>query len=492
MKIAAYCRVSTDKAEQIDSLRHQKEFFQEYARRNGHQLVALYADEGISGVSLRRREAFLRLMQDAEEGKFQIVAVKDVSRFARNTVDFLQSIRRLKSLGVNTLFLTANMDSLGESEFVLTLFSALAQEESANLSKRVKFGKKLNAKKGRVPSSIFGYDRLDNFHLAVNPREAETVQEIYRLYIEEGLGCRAISSQLNHQGKKTRSGSSWTPRGVRRVLENSIYCGDYVNNKSETQDYLTGRRISIPDSQRFHHYRPEWAVISPETYQKAQQISAARRTQYNAKEPNTRYSGKHLFSTLIRCAQCGGSFCRKRYTYANTRIYWKCTANDQRTAAVCRNTVKLEEPDLLTVLREYFSALIPDKSVFLESVITEASQRLRRQKDSKGEDPERTRKRLEFKRERCQEMYINGVITMAELQKKTAAITAGLEALEHRQQKMLPDAQTQRIQYRQEIERFINLEAIVNTDIRRLVERILVHEDGRVEIYLKDLRTLSN
>ena len=167
MKIAAYCRVSTDKDEQIDSLVHQKEFFDEYARKNGHELVRLYADEGISGTSLKKRDEFMRLIRDAKIGRFEMVVVKDVSRLARNTVDFLQSIRTLKSFGVNTLFLTANMDSLGESEFVLTLFGAMAQEESANLSKRVKFGKKVNAKKGRVPQRIFGYDRVDNFTLAI-------------------------------------------------------------------------------------------------------------------------------------------------------------------------------------------------------------------------------------------------------------------------------------------------------------------------------------
>ena len=165
MKIAAYCRVSTEKEEQIDSLEHQKEFFEEYARKNGHELIRLYADEGISGTSLKKRDEFVRLMRDAKMNLFDMVVVKDVSRLARNTVDFLQSIRTLKGLGVNTLFLTANMDSLGESEFVLTMFGAMAQEESANLSKRVKFGKKINAKKGRVPQRIFGYNRIDNFTL---------------------------------------------------------------------------------------------------------------------------------------------------------------------------------------------------------------------------------------------------------------------------------------------------------------------------------------
>lgn len=155
MKIAAYCRVSTDKADQLNSLEAQKEFFSEYTQRTGDVLVKLYADEGISGTKIKNRKEFLRMMADAEKGMFDMVVVKDISRFARNTVDLLQNVRKLKALGIETQFLTANMTSMGNSEFVLTIFGALAQEESANTSKRVKFGKKLNAEKGRVPNIVY-------------------------------------------------------------------------------------------------------------------------------------------------------------------------------------------------------------------------------------------------------------------------------------------------------------------------------------------------
>ena len=170
MNIAAYCRVSTDKSDQLNSLEAQKKFFAEFTERNGHNLVRLYADEGISGTKIKNRKEFQRLMRDAKQGLFEMVVVKDISRFARNTVDFLQSIRALKALGIETTFLTANMTVLGNSEFVLTIFGALAQEESANTSKRVKFGKKLNAEKGRVPNIVYGYDKTigDYFNLEIN------------------------------------------------------------------------------------------------------------------------------------------------------------------------------------------------------------------------------------------------------------------------------------------------------------------------------------
>ena len=147
MNIAAYCRVSTDKEDQLNSLETQKEFFLEYTKRTGDNLIKLYADEGISGTKIKNRKEFQRMLADAEKGLFDMVVVKDISRFARNTVDLLQSVRKLKALGIETQFLTANMTSMGNSEFVLTIFGALAQEESANTSKRIKFGKKMNAEK---------------------------------------------------------------------------------------------------------------------------------------------------------------------------------------------------------------------------------------------------------------------------------------------------------------------------------------------------------
>lgn len=499
MKIAAYCRVSTEKDEQIDSLEHQKEFFEEYASKNSHELVRLYADEGISGTSLKKRDEFMRLMRDAKLGLFNMVVVKDVSRLARNTVDFLQSIRALKGLGINTLFLTANMDSLGESEFVLTLFGAMAQEESANLSKRVKFGKKINAKKGRVPQRIFGYDRIDNFTLAINHREAKIVREIFRMYIEEGLGCRLISINLNKLGHKTKFDCEWNPRAVRRVLTNSIYCGHYINNKYEIKDYLTGAQVRIPQDQHYHHDRPEWEIISPEIFAKAQKQLNERRIQYDSGEPFTsaRYSSKHLFSTLIKCEHCGRSFCQKHYTYVNTRVYWKCATNDQYTAEKCDNIVKLEEDELLTKIREYLSYIIQDRNEFIKIILTEIEKQ-----DPDGQekfnvaDITMKRKRLLAKKDRYQEMYANDVMTMTELKEKTASIVEELKELDYSLKQYEQSLAIQHNSksfidaYIRAIEHFLSLEIVTNLDLRKIISHISVNRDKYVKIVLKNFDDL--
>lgn len=501
MKIAAYCRVSTDKDEQLDSLEHQKEFFSEYAEKNGHELVRLYADEGISGTSLKKRSEFQRLMKDANLGIFDMVVVKDISRFARNTVDFLQSIRTLKKYGVNTLFLTANMESLGESEFVLTVFGALAQEESINLSKRVKFGKKINAKKGRVPQRIFGYNRIDNFTLEINPQEAKVVREIYRLYLE-GLGCRTISLELNRLGYKTKFNCEWDPRSIRRVLKNSIYCGIYVNNKYEVIDCLEGTRALIPEEQHFHHNRPEWAIITPEIFNKVQLQLEQRRSQYKSGEDfkQARYSSKHIFSTLIKCETCGRSFFQKHYNTTGkrgadkVRVYWKCHTNDQYTAKYCDNNITINESDLLDEIKNYFKSLIEDKDTFIKSILAEIEKKLPEEQNTFDTSAiERKRKLLIGKKDKYQEMYAADVMTMTELKEKTSAINEELKELDYsikqyEQALAIQQNTTNFIEkYMQEIEYFLNLENVTNLDLKKIIDHISVSKDGNVKIYLKNL-----
>lgn len=501
MRIAAYCRVSTDREEQKDSLAHQKEFFLEYAKKNSFELFRLYADEGISGTSLKKRVEFQRMMQDAQMGLFEMVVVKDISRVARNTVDFLQSIRVLKSMGINVVFLTANMTSLGDSEFILTIFGAMAQEESGNLSKRVKWGKKINAKKGRVPQRIYGYDRIDNFTLQINPEEAKVVRQIYQLYLREGMGCRGISLALNADESKTKFGCEWNPRGVRRVLTNPIYCGHYINNKYEIEDFLTGHQIRLPIDQNYHHDRPDWAIITVDEFRRAQVQMEERRRKYKTFDghyTDARYSTKHLFSTLIKCEHCGKSFCRRKYTYVKTRVYWICSTNSQYTAEQCDNLVKIEEDELLAEIQTYFKSLIQDKDRFVRGVLTEVDRhRSDVQATVSAEDVEKKRKRILAKKSRYQEMYANDVMTMAELKEKMAQITNELAELDDSLKQLerliavQQDSENLVNLYIREIERFLTLETVTNLDLRKIIDKISVNRNGTVQIILKKLYDIA-
>ena len=497
MRIAAYCRVSTDKREQQESLLHQKEFFTEYARRNGHELVRLYADEGISGTSLKKREEFKQLLRDAQLGLFALVVVKDVSRFARNTVDALQSVRQLKALGINTLFINGSMSAIGDGEFALTLFSAMAQEESNSLSKRVKWGKQINARKGRVPPRVFGYDKVDNFTLAINEPEAGTVRKIFSLYIEGGLGCRSISMALNRDGDRTKLGGEWNARGVRRILSNPLYSGILINHKYEIEDFLTGKQVPIPREDWYYHQRPEWAIVTPERFRQAQRILSDRRKQYDSGEPfrQGRYSGKHTFSTLIKCAHCGRSFTRKSYTYVNTRVYWRCVTNDQYTAERCDNRTIVDESELLQALRNHFRSLIGDREAFIAEVLATLDRR------RPGSDPAQARKeleakrrRLELKRSRWQELYADDLISLAELKDRLAALAPQLDAIGAALTKPVPENHQAREidrHCRREIEQFLDMETVTNADLRRIIDCITVSRDGNVRVVLKQLEDMQ-
>lgn len=192
VKVVAYCRVSTNKDEQLDSLESQQNFFTAYCKRNEYNLVNIYADEGKSGTKMKNRAQLLRLLSDANRQMFDIVLIKDVSRLARNVVDFLTSIRKMKSLGIKVIFVNYDQTSSDSSEFMLTLLSAIAQEESANTSKRVKFGKKQNAEQGRVPNIVYGYDKIpgDYFNSNINEKRSYGSAPNFRYVCKSEYGCK--------------------------------------------------------------------------------------------------------------------------------------------------------------------------------------------------------------------------------------------------------------------------------------------------------------
>ena len=493
MNIAAYCRVSTDKADQLNSLEAQKDFFAQYTQRTGDNLVRLYADEGISGTKIKNRKEFLRMMADAEHGLFEMVVVKDISRFARNTVDLLQNIRKLKSLGIETQFLTANMTSMGNSEFVLTIFGALAQEESANTSKRVKFGKKLNAEKGRVPNIVYGYDKTigDYFNLSINQEEAASVRQIYQWYTQEGYGAAKISNMLNERGCKTKRGCQWTQNAVCRILSNELYTGKVINGKQEVADFLTGQRTERDETEWMVSDRPELCIIPPETFEQAQQIMKSRGQAFRTNRE--RQSNQHLFSTLIKCKECGWSFRRSVRTYKNTYIRWVCSGHNGKGADNCPNAVTIDEEELIRVLQDYFSSLLGQKKKVISNVVSEF-QRVYKAKDENLEyERELTAQlaKLQKTRQKYMDMYADDLISRDELNAKIGGMRTEIERLE-KELKMVSYHLTKGEQLEgilnrtfREIEDVADVRQMTNAQLKRIIQRIEVDKQGNVDIYLR-------
>ena len=493
MNIAAYCRVSTDKSDQLNSLEAQKDFFSEYTRKTNDTLVRLYADEGISGTKTKNRKEFLRMMADAHHGLFDMVVVKDISRFARNTVDLLQSVRTLKALGIETVFLTANMTNMGNSEFVLTIFGALAQEESANTSKRVKFGKKINAEKGRVPNIVYGYDKTigDYFNLTINEEEAKIIQQIYRWYINDGHGAAKISILLNNRGLKTKRNCQWSQNGVCRILTNELYTGKIINGKQEVSDFLTGKRTDKDETDWIVIDRPDLRIIEPEVFERAQQIMKSRGQAF--KVDKERQSNKYLFSTLIKCKECGWSFRRTVRTYKNTYVRWVCSGHNGKGADNCPNAVTVDEEELIEVLQEYFADILSKKRKVISYVVGEF-QRVYKARDENIEYEKELNVRLAHlkkTRQKYMDMYTDDLISREELNEKIGGMRNEIEHIEN-ELKMVSYNLTKGEQLEnvlnstfKDIEDITDVRQMTNAQLKRIIQKIVVDKDGNVDIYLR-------
>ena len=499
MNIAAYCRVSTDKSDQLNSLEAQKKFFAEYTEKNGHNLVRLYADEGISGTKIKNRKEFLRLMRDAQHGLFDMVVVKDISRFARNTVDLLQSIRTLKALGIETTFLTANMTVLGQSEFVLTIFGALAQEESANTSKRVKFGKKMNAEKGRVPNIVYGYDKTigDYFNLTINEREAKIVKQIYDWYLNGGYGAAKIANMLNERGLKTKRNCSFSQTSVCRILTNELYTGKIINGKQEVTDFLTGTRAEKDESEWFVTHRPDLRIIEPEQFDKAQEILHGRHDTFCVR--HERQSNKYLFSTLIKCKECGWSFRRTVRTYKNTYVRWVCSGHNGKGADSCPNGVTVDEEQLIQALEEYLAGLLKAKKHIISYVVKEFTKLYKAKDDNENYEKELNDQIAKLKRirQKYMDMYTDDLISRQELNEKVYGMKSEMERLEDElklvQYKLDKGSQLEDITKRtfQSIEDITSVRDMTNEQLKKIIQKIEVDKDGNVDIYLRLLGDLG-
>lgn len=499
MDIAAYCRVSTDKADQLNSLEAQKEFFTEYTKRTGDSLVRLYADEGISGTKIKNRKEFLRMMADAEQGLFDMVVVKDISRFARNTVDLLQNVRKLKALGIETQFLTANMASMGNSEFLLTMFGALAQEESANTSKRVKFGKRLNAEKGRVPNLVYGYDKTigDYFNLAINEEEAAAVRQVYQWYLQDGYGTAKIAVFLNERGLRTKRGCQWSQNAVCRILTNELYTGKIINGKQEVTDFLTGQRAEKQESEWMVVDRPDLRIIEPEDFKQAQAVMKSRGNAF--KVGKERQSNRHLFSTLIKCKECGWSFRRIVRTYKNTYVRWGCSGRNGHGADTCPNAVTIDEEELLAVLQEYFSKLLQSKKDVTRYVVGEFERVYKAKNENVSYEKELSARlaRLQKSRQKYMDMYADDLISREELNEKIGGARQEIERLEH-ELKMVSYQLTKGEQLEnilgstfRQVEDIADVRQMTNAQLKRIIQKIEVDKDGNVDIYLRLLGDLG-
>lgn len=325
LQAAAYARVSTEKDDQVDSLASQKSYFANYiSSQRNMELSKVYFDEGISGTQTSKRNGFNQMIKDALSGKFNLILTKEVSRFARNTVDTLSYTRRLKEAGVGVIFTIDNIDTRdSDGELRLTIMAGLAQEESRKTSERVKWGQKRRMEQGVV----FGRDMLGytvkNGMLFINPEEVPVIRAIFHKYTNEGKGAHVIARELFEEGLRPKRSSLWSDTVILRVLRNEKYVGDLCQKKTFTPDYLTHKKkVNCGEEEKIYIKDHHEAIIDRDLWNRTQ---AERKQRSPSAAQKARHSSRYWCSGKICCGECGSRFV-SRTKKLKTGIYkaWRC------------------------------------------------------------------------------------------------------------------------------------------------------------------------
>ena len=325
-RVAAYCRVSTDNKDQANSYESQQRYFRQYIERNPDwELYAIFADEGISGTNTKKRKEFNRMIACAKNGDFDLIITKEISRFARNTLDSIFYTRDLKKRGVGVIFLNDNINTLdGDAELRLAIMSSIAQEESRKTSERVKWGQKRQMEQGVVfGRSMLGYDVRDG-KMTVNEEGAKVVRLIFRKFVDEGKGTHVIARELREEGINPMRAREWSNTVILRVIRNEKYCGDLVQKKTYTPDFLSHEKKCNRGQEEFvilkDHHEP---IISRELFDKANRILDAKSL---SQEGKAKHSNRYPFSGKIKCGRCGASYVARYKTRKDGSRYkaWRC------------------------------------------------------------------------------------------------------------------------------------------------------------------------
>ena len=357
-RVAAYCRVSTDSEEQLNSYEAQKSYYtQKIEDSPDWEMAGIYADEGITGTSLKKRTEFKKMITACKRGHIDLIITKSLSRFARNTVDCLETVRLLKANGIGVYFEKENINTLTESsEFLITLFSGFAQAESESLSKNVAWGKAKSAEAGKVTfqyKKMLGYRKGADGQPEIVPEEAEVIKRIYHRYLD-GCTLGQIKRELDEDNVPTAQGVEfWSPAIIHNILTNEKYIGDALLQKTYVTDCIS-KKVKKNQGERAMYYveNNHPAIISREMFDQVRNEMTRRSSkrkvlQKSGKTELGKYSGKYALTELLVCGECGSPY--KRVTWARNgkkRIVWRCVSRLEFGTQYCHNSPTLDESKL--------------------------------------------------------------------------------------------------------------------------------------------------
>ena len=481
IRVAAYCRVSTDTDEQATSYEAQIEHYTDYIEKHpGWELAGIYADDGISGTNTKKREEFNRLIEDCMAGKVDMVVTKSISRFARNTLDCLKYIRQLKDKNIAVFFEKEAINTLdAKGEVLLTIMASLAQQESQSLSQNVRLGLQYRYQQGKVQvcaNRFLGYDKDEDGNLVINPVEAEVVKRIYREYLS-GKSYYQIGKELSEDGIRTAAGNDyWLASTLKKILTNEKYIGDALLQKTVTTDFLNKKRVVnkgiVP---QYYVEGSHEAIIPRELFMQVQE-EMVRRARLKTGSGNRRvYSGKYALSSTIYCAHCGDIFQRTQWFIRDERLpVWRCACRLKRRKSKidCPSRTLYESELHAAVVRAINQViaqkddLLPGLKIAIEKALGSGNGTRVAEIDAQLEDLE---KEL-LKRANAKQDYTD--------------ILEQLDTMrDAKQELLLEDANNAGVQrHLNEIEAFLetqqtDIEEYDDDLVRRLLERVTVYDD---------------
>ena len=503
IRVAAYCRVSTDDDDQLGSFESQKLYYEEKIRANPEWVNAgIFADEAITGTKVDKREGFQAMIQKCQNGEIDMILTKSISRFARNTLDTLQYVRMLKDRNIAIFFEKENINTLDmNGELLLTIMSSLAQQEVESLSQNVKMGLKMKMKRGELIgfNGCLGYDyHPEDKTLTVNEEEAEIVRFIYDMYLQ-GYGTTTIANRLMELGKKNKKGEvSWHTHGVMGIIKNEKYKGDNLLGKTFTTDPISKRRLAnMGEEEQYYirdHHEP---IVSREVWDEAERIRKKRATN-KVMEPTgnrERYTRQYAFSSMCECAFCGHKLTRR--TRHSSSIYekpvWQCMNATKNGIKNCPHCKAIDEAILEGAFLEAFGLLAGNFEDVLDVVMDAVESSLTNDEDiRKRQQLDKDISVINSKKSRMTDMLIDGTITkevyddkMIEFNRKLHTLDGKKKLLEESIDKQ-KDVGKRMAELRQTLENEEILDEFDRVVFESFIDRVLVggfNEDGTTDPY---------
>ncbi|MCG9966897.1 recombinase family protein [Pelotomaculum terephthalicicum JT] len=374
LRVAPYCRVSTNSEEQLDSYQAQIEYYTEkITAQQEWTMVDMFADEGKTATSTKKRKDFLRMIKACEKGKVDLIITKSVSRFCRNTLDGLDYVRRLKRMGVGVFFEKENVNTLYmDNEMILTFMMSQAQAESESMSGNIRWGHRKNFKDGKVYfhyAGFLGYRRGENNLPEIDPEEAEIVRRIFSRYLI-GHSVAKIIADLEADGIKTARGhKKWNDGVIRGMLRNEKYMGDALLQKTYIADLFTRQtKKNTGELPQYYVENSHPAIIDRLTFQRVQEEMARRsslkKVSTAAKTELAKYSGKYVLTELLSCGNCGSPYRRVTWTRPEgKKIVWRCINRLENGKKFCKDAPTLEESRIHTAVVSAMNEMFSQKSL---------------------------------------------------------------------------------------------------------------------------------